>query len=85
MESRRDVWHVDKDPRKRVQVQSVNSTTAVYINDTVTETDNLDPIVTNVTDLNQEYSGPLTYELNSFARAGRNSSWSKVKYFSHKK
>jgi hypothetical protein len=23
-----------------------------------------------------KYSGPLTYELNSFARAGRNSSWS---------
>jgi hypothetical protein len=23
-----------------------------------------------------EYSGPLTYELNSFPRAGRNSSWS---------
>jgi hypothetical protein len=22
------------------------------------------------------YSGPLTYELNSFARTGRNSSWS---------
>jgi hypothetical protein len=25
------------------------------------------------------HSGPLTYELNSFARAGRNSSWSQVK------
>ena len=25
------------------------------------------------------YSGPLTYELNSFPRAGRNSSWSQVK------
>jgi hypothetical protein len=23
-----------------------------------------------------QYSGPLTYELNSFAMAGRNSSWS---------
>jgi hypothetical protein len=23
-----------------------------------------------------DYSGPLTYELNSFPRAGRNSSWS---------
>jgi hypothetical protein len=26
-----------------------------------------------------KYSGPLTYELNSFTRAGRNSSWSWVK------
>jgi hypothetical protein len=24
----------------------------------------------------KHYSGPLTYELNSFPRAGRNSSWS---------
>jgi hypothetical protein len=53
-------------PAANVQLQMVRDTASC----------NLHVLSWKITASSTKYSGPLTYDLNSFPRAGRNSSWS---------